>query len=195
MMNGVEVIRSLGAELDKLLKDIPIEHVVKGVQVISRALYVRYFKGYRLQVAGKKRVRSLIDREIREKESEELAQLFITLWNRANGRLYHAMYNQVRTVNEEVDKIELIEDEDASRFLDELLQSYDEDRLYLCILINEVKFSKQVVKEKLGKEIPFEEWPPPADPGEEEEEEEEEENEEQEQGEEGGDDAGPEPAE
>jgi len=170
-MTGAEVIKSLGPEeLEKLLKDIPIDHIVKGVQVFSRPLFVRYFKGYRLQVAGKKRVRGLIDKEIKEKGNEELSQLFGTLWNRANGRLYHAMYNHVRSINEEVDKIERIEDEEAGRFLDELLQEFDADRIYLCILIHEVKFSREIVKEKLDKEIPFEEWPPKPDPEEGEEE-------------------------
>ena len=163
-MTGVEVINALGGELDKLLKDVPIEHVVKGVQVLSRGLFVRYFKGYRLQVAGKKRLLALVNREIKEKENEELAQLFMTLWNRANGRLYHAVYNHVRSIDEEVDKIDLVKDEDAGRFLDELLKQFDADRLYLCILINEVKFSKEVIKEKLDKVIPFEEWPPPPSP-------------------------------
>jgi hypothetical protein len=167
-MNGAQVVKSLGSELDVLLRDIPIDHIVKGVQVFSRALFVRYFKGYRLQVAGKKRVRSLVDNEIREKGNEELAQLFMTLWNRANGRLYHAIYNKVREVNEEVDKIERIDDEVAGRFLGELLEEFDADRLYLCILFNEVKVSREIVKEKLDKEIPFAEWPPAPEPEEEE---------------------------
>ena len=160
-MNGVDIIQSLGDELDVMLKDIPVEHIVKGVQVFNRALYIRYFKGYRLQVAGKKRVRALVDREIGEKDNEELSQLLMTLWNRANGRLYHAMYNKIRTVNEEVDKIELVEDDAAGSFLDELMaEGYDSARLYMCILFNEVKFSKEVIKDRLEREIPFEEWPP-----------------------------------
>jgi hypothetical protein len=154
-----------------MLKDIPIEHIVKGVQVFNRSLFIRYFKGYRLQVAGKKRVKALVDNEIREKGSEELGQLLMTLWNRANGRLYHSMYNHVRSVDEEVDKIELIEDEAAGKILDELLEEYDADRLYLCILFNEVKVSREIVKAKLDKDIPFEEWPPKPDPEEDEDEE------------------------
>ena len=169
-MNGADVVKSLGTELDVMLRDIPIEHIVKGVQVYNRALFIRYFKGYRLQVAGRKRVRALVDKEIREKGSEELGQLLMTLWNRANGRLCHAMYNHVRNVDEEVDKIERIEDEAAGAILDELLQEYDADRLYLCILFNEVKVSREIVKAKLDKEIPFEEWPPQPQPEEDDEE-------------------------
>jgi len=169
-MKGVEIVKSLGQELDIVLKDVAIEHIVKGVQVLSRALYIRYFKGYRLQVAGKRRVREMIDNEIKGKDNEELAQLLTTLWNRTNGRLYHAMYNKVRTINEEVDKIVRIEDDAARVFLDELLESYDKDRLYLCILLNEVKFSREVIKEKLDKDVPFEVWPPEPPPADEEEE-------------------------
>ena len=74
-------------------------------------------------------------------------------------------------VDEEVDKIELIEDEAAGKILDELLNEYDADRLYLCILFNEVKVSREIVKAKLDKDIPFEEWPPKPEPEEDEEEE------------------------
>ncbi|MBM4352740.1 MAG: hypothetical protein FJ109_02935 [Deltaproteobacteria bacterium] len=168
-MRGVEIIKSLNQELEIILKDVPIEHIVKGVQVLSRPMYIRYFKGYRLQVAGKRRIREMIDKEIRGKGNEELAQLITTLWNRSNNRLYHAMYNKVRTINEEVDKIVRIEDDAARVFLEELLEEYDADRLYLCILLNEVKFSREVIKEKLDKDIPFEVWPPEPPPEEEEE--------------------------
>jgi hypothetical protein len=160
-MNGVEVFKALPKdEVDLLLRDIPIDHVVKGVQVLSRPLFIRYFKGYRIQVAGKKRVGELLEAEVRGKGNEELTQLLYTLWNRANGRLYHAVYNLVRTVNEEVEKIESIDDEKARAFLDELLKEFDPARLFLCILLNEVKFSKAVVEEKLGRKIALEVWPP-----------------------------------
>ena len=158
-MTGVETIRALGNDASKLLKDIPIDYIVKGVQVLSRPLFIRYFKGYRIQVAGK-RLKEMVDREVLKKENEELAQLFMTLWNRANGRLYHSVYNLVRTIDEEVDKIESIDDDKAREFLDGLLEDFDAPRIFMCILLNEVRFSKEVIKEKLDKEVPVDEWPP-----------------------------------
>lgn len=166
-MRGVEIIKALGSDVEKMLKDIPVDHLVHGVQLYNRALFIKYFKGYRPQVAGRKRILELVNREIREKENEELAQLLVTLWNRANGRLYHAMYNKVRSINEEVDRIERIDDERAMRFMDELLEEYNSDRIYLCILLNEVKFSREAIKRKLGKEIPLKVWPPPPERAEE----------------------------
>ncbi len=158
-MTGVETIRALGDDASKLLKDIPIDYIVKGVQVLSRPLFIRYFKGYRIQVAGK-RLKEMVNREVLEKENEELAQLFMTLWNRANGRLYHSVYNLVRTIDEEVDKIESIEDDKAREFLDGLLEEFDAPRIFMCILLNEVRFSKAVIKEKLDRDVPVDEWPP-----------------------------------
>ncbi len=168
-MNGSDTFIALKDHQDRIIKDIPIGHIVKGVQVLNRALYVRYFKGYRIQVVGKKRVKQMVAAEIHTKKNDELAQMLATLWNRANGKLYHSMYNLVRTVNEEVDLIEKIEDEDAGRFIDELMEEFDAESVYLCVLLNEVKFSREVVKEKLGFDILLEEWPPPPDPEEEEE--------------------------
>lgn len=162
-MTGVETIRALGDDASKLLKDIPIDYIVKGVQVLSRPLFIRYFKGYRIQVAGK-RLKEMIDREVLDRENEELAQLFMTLWNRANGRLYHAMYNLVRTIDEEVDKIESIDDDKAREFIDGLLEDFDAPRIFMCTLLNEVRFSKEVIKEKLEREVPVDEWPPKPEP-------------------------------
>ena len=162
-MTGVETIRALGDDASKLLKDIPIDYIVKGVQVLSRPLFIRYFKGYRIQVAGK-RLKEMIDREVLDRENEELAQLFMTLWNRANGRLYHAMYNLVRTIDEEVDKIESIDDDKAREFIDGLLEDFDAPRIFMCTLLNEVRFSKEVIKEKLEREVPVDDWPPKPEP-------------------------------
>jgi len=146
-------------ELGTFLKDIPSELVVRGVQSSARSLFVRYFKGYRVQTASK-RVREMVENEVVAKGNEELAQLFTTLWNRANGRLYHSVYNKVRTVNEDVHKIELIEDDKADVFLTDLLKEFDAARVYLCILLNEVKFSKEMVQKHIGKAIPIVPWPP-----------------------------------
>lgn len=168
-MTGVEAIKALDSDTAILLKDIPIDHIVKGVQVLSRSLYIRYFKGYRIQVHGKKRVRQLIEREILEKENDELAQLLMTLWNRANGPLYHGMYNQVRQINEDVDEIEKIEDESAEKIIDELAEDFDSARIFACVLFNEVKFSKEIIEKKLGKPVPIDPWPPEVVPEESEE--------------------------
>lgn len=166
-MNGVKTLKALGSDLDSMLKDVPVNHVVRGVQVLNRGLFIRYFKGFRLEVLGKKRIRELVQNEALDKGNEELAQLFMTLWNRANGKLYHSMYNLVRTVNEEVDKIELVEDARAEEFLEELLKEFDAKRIFLSVLFNEVKFSKEAIQKKLGLEVPLEEWPPPPSPEEE----------------------------
>ena len=158
-MNAAEVFKALGTEADKLVKDIPVDHIIRGVQVYSRALYIRYFKGYRTQTATK-RVRLMVDREILEKGNEELAQLLSTLWNRAKGRLYHSTYNLIRSVNENVEEIDLIEDEQAAGFLDELLEEFHPAEIFLCIVFNEVRFSKAVIEEKLKRTMPFDSWPP-----------------------------------
>jgi hypothetical protein len=163
-MGAVETIKAIeAADLSTFLKDIPADLVVRGVQAYSRPLFVRYFKGYRIQMAAK-RVREMVDHEVVGKGSEELGQLLSTLWNRANGRLYHAMYNKVRTVDENVDRIERIDDEKAEGFMAELLGDHDATRIYLCILFNEVKFSKEAIEKKLGKKIPIDPWPPKPTP-------------------------------
>ncbi|GEM_PF-2393764 len=160
-MTGIEILKALKSDVDRIVKEIPMWHIVRGVQILNKGIFVRYFQGQRLEVKGKARIKDMIENEIFKKESEPVAQLIMTLWTRMNGDLYQDMYDMVRTINEEVDKIELIDDEKASVFLDELRKGYDRDKILWCIIFNEVKFSKAVVELKLERPIPFEVWPPP----------------------------------
>lgn len=159
-MTGIETLKAVKADVDRMVKDIPMWHIVRGVQILNKGVYVRYFQGQRLEVKGRARIKEMVDTEIFKKDSEPVSQLIMTLWTRSNGALYHTLYNLVKSINEEVDKIEKIEDDKASEFLDTLLKDFDKDRIFLCILFNEVKFSREIIEAKLGRPVPFEVWPP-----------------------------------
>ncbi len=159
-MTGIETLRALKVDVDRMVKDIPMWHIVRGVQILNKGVYVRYFQGQRLEIKGRARIKEMVENEIFKRDSEPVAQLVMTLWTRSNGALYHTMYNLVKTINEEVDKIEKIEDDKAGEFLDEMLKQFDKDRIFWCIIFNEVKFSSAVIEAKLGRPIPFEVWPP-----------------------------------
>lgn len=160
-MTALETIKAVKEDIDKIARDIPMWHIVRGVQILDKGIYTRYFRGQRIEVKGRSRIKEMIDNEIFKKDSEPIAQLVMTLWTRSNGQLYHGMYDLVSSVNEKVDEIELIDDTVASEFCDRLLEYFDKDRIYWCILFNEVKFSKAVIEAKLGRTVPFEVWPPP----------------------------------
>ena len=105
----------------------------------------------------------LVEREIYEKGSEKLAELMIALWNRANGALYHEMLHHVKKINEDVEAIESIEDEEAEKISEMMLEEYDKERLFICVVLNQVKFSPEFVLENFGHPLPDRPDPEPED--------------------------------
>lgn len=147
-------MRGIQPHLQLFVRDIPMEHIVRGTQMLDQPVYYRYFKGYRIQKLGRKKILELIEREVLEKENEKLAELFVALWNRANGALYHEMLHHVKKINEDVEAIELIEADDAAKICEMMLEEYDKDRLFICVVINQVKFSPAFVLETFGQPLP-----------------------------------------
>jgi len=147
-------IKGIVEQLDILIKDIPMDHIVKGVQAIDRPAYFRYFKGYRIQKLGRKRIREIVEREILDKDNEKLAELFMALWNRANDNLYHEMLHHVKQINEDVEAIKHIEDEDAEKIVERMLEEYDQERIFICVVLNQVRFSPAFVLKTFGYPLP-----------------------------------------
>ena len=147
-------LRGVQPHLELLVHDIPMEHIVRGTQMLDKPVYYRYFKGYRVQKLGRKKIIELIEREVYEKENEKLAELFMALWNRANGSLYHEMLLHVKKINEDVEAIERIEDEDATRITEMMAEEYDKERLFICVVLNQVKFSPEFVLDTFGHPLP-----------------------------------------
>jgi len=157
----INSMRGIQQHLQLFVRDIPMEHIVRGTQMLDQAVYFRYFKGYRIQKLGRKKIIELVEREVYEKENEKLAELFVALWNRANGALYHEMLHHVKKINEDVEAIERIEDEDAARISEMMLEEYDKDQLFICVVINQVKFGSEFVEKTFGYPLP--ERPEPED--------------------------------
>ena len=147
-------MRGIQPHLELFVRDIPMDHIVRGTQMLDPPAYFRYFKGYRIQKLGRKKIVELVEREVYEKENEKLAELFIALWNRANNALYHEMLHHVKKINEDVEAIERIEDEDATRIVEMMLEEYDKERLYICVVINQVRFTPEFVLATFGLGLP-----------------------------------------
>ena len=143
-------MRGIEPHLQLFVRDIPMEHIVRGTKMLDQPVYFRYFKGYRIQKLGRKKIVELVEREIYEKDNEKLAELMIALWNRANGALYHEMLHHVKKINEDVEAIEVIEDEDAEKISEMMLEEYDKERLFICVVINQVRFTPEFVEKTFG---------------------------------------------
>jgi hypothetical protein len=143
-------MRGIQPHLELFVRDIPMEHIVRGTKMLDQPVYYRYFKGYRIQKLGRKKIVELVEREIYEKGSEKLAELMIALWNRANGALYHEMLHHVKKINEDVEAIESIEDEEAEKISEMMLEEYDKERLFICVVINQVRFTPAFIEKTFG---------------------------------------------
>lgn len=137
-----------------LIRDIPIEHVIRGTQLLDQGAYFRYFKGYRIQKVNRTRILELLEKEVFERGSEKLAELFVALWNRANDDLYHEMLVHVKKINEDVEAIKSIDDETAGKICMTMQDAYDKDRIFICVVLNQVKFSAAFVKSFFGRDLP-----------------------------------------
>lgn len=141
---------------ESILKNIPIQSIITGVEKSDRAVFFRYFKGYRPSTIGRKKIAEILKDEIYNKKNENISDLLILLWNNFNRDIYHAMLESVKTINEDVEKIERIEDEKAGDIISNLLKTFSKDDIYLCVRFNEVKFSEEIIEKMLLELEPME---------------------------------------
>ena len=148
---GLEVFKKLEADFDELLESIPVGLIIDTVRRLSPATYMRYFRGYRPQSLGRAKVTEALRKEIYEKDNAAVADLVNLLWNQANRKLYKAMHEHVRKINENVEEIERIEDDTANEIIDDLLTKFSRKEILFCVRLNEVKFSEEVIEKRLIK--------------------------------------------
>ena len=60
------------------------------------------------------------------------------------------MLTHVQAINEDVEAIEAIEDADAHRIIDDLLERHEQDDVYICVRLNGVRFDESVISSRLG---------------------------------------------
>ncbi len=134
-----------------ILKVIPIGLLIDTVRRLDPPTYFRYFKGFRPQSLGRNRVTNALFKEVFERKNAAVADLINLLWNQSNRKLYKAMHELVKQINENVEEIESIEDQRANEMIDTLLKDFSRQDIYLCVRMNEVKFSEEVIQDRLVK--------------------------------------------
>ncbi len=147
-------VRALEPIMELFIKDIAIDHIVRGIQLIDRAAFYRYFKGYRIQKLGKKRIIEMLDKEVLKGDKDAIAELMVTLWNQSNNSLFKEMLYHVKKIDENVEEIVAIEDDVAADIVKKMSDAWEMDRIFICVVINQVKFSPSFVKETFNRELP-----------------------------------------
>jgi hypothetical protein len=163
-MSTIDNFIALGDDFEPVVRSVDLALLIEHVRRLDPMAFARHFKGYRPQVLGRKRVTDALRFEVYERRNETVAEILILLWNQVNRDLYQAMLALVRTINENVEEIERIDDAKANDFVDELMLRFDKRHIHACIRMNEVRFSPEVLAARFGGAVPAPEAPAEAAP-------------------------------
>ena len=162
----IEALRSVKDRFDIILRSVSPKRLARELAIADKGFHYKYFKGYRPEKIGRGRIRKIAEKEIFQGEGNELfANLIIVHWNERNDPVYQDMVTHVKTINEDVEAIEQIEDDKAHAIIDDLLRRHRLDAILLCVRLNGVRFSEEVIVSRLdkGEPRPTETEPEPQD--------------------------------
>lgn len=146
----IAALRSISDHMDEIVRHVKAKRLAAEVARADKALHFRYFKGLRPEKIGRALVRKMIDKEIIAEPGHELfANLLIIHWNEGHAKLYEEMVTHVRTINEDVEAIERIEDDMAHAIVDDLLLRHTQVDILLCVRLNGVRFDEELVQSRL----------------------------------------------
>jgi hypothetical protein len=140
--------------LERALRPLKPAKFIVELAKVDRPAYFRNFKGYRIERFGRPAILKISRKELFERENETWAQMLIILWNDANRDIYNAFKDRVQTINEEVEKVEKIEDDIAEQWVEDLLNDFVLEDILLCIYFNGVRFTDAFIRRRL--EAPLE---------------------------------------
>ncbi|MCB9729237.1 MAG: hypothetical protein H6746_12270 [Deltaproteobacteria bacterium] len=151
----INALRSVEAHFDRVLRHVMPKRLVAELKVGDKGFYFKYFKGYRPESIGRGRIKQIARREVFEGDGHELfANLMIIHWNEHHAPLYREMVTHVKTINEDVEAIERIEDDKAHAIIDDLAQRHDLEDVLLCVRLNGVRFSEDLIQSRLERKEP-----------------------------------------
>lgn len=158
-MTSIEAMSRLTPQrFARLVKSLDRAVLLDFFRRLDPAVYARYFKGFRPQVLGRKRITEALWNEVRDRRNETAGDILTMLWNQQHRDLYHGMLALVKTLAEDVETIERIEDPVAVQFIETLAERFDREDILICVRLNEVRFSEAVIAQHL-------EGAPPASAG------------------------------
>lgn len=143
-MTSVETFALLDRHFDRIVRSIDLAVLIEHIRRLEPLAFARHFKGFRPQTLGRRRVVEALRTEVYQRKNAPLGDILVLLWNQEHRDLYHAMLAHVRTINEDVESIERIEDDKAREFIADLRGRFDLADILACVRLNEVRFSPEV---------------------------------------------------
>ena len=163
-LSALETIQSMSDTMvARMVNAVAPRVVATQLAKVDRRIYFRYFKGYRPDKVSRKRVLDVVRKEVVQGTAEGFAELLVVAWNGSLWELYDAMRKNVAKINPDVEAIERIEDDQAEDILADLWkQDFATEDIFLCVLLNDVRFTpgfRKKIAEEIGEtyEAPSEE--------------------------------------
>jgi hypothetical protein len=156
-MTSLDALDQLKDRFDPLVKSVDLAILMEHVRRLEPAAFARHFKGFRPQTLGRKRITDALRFEVYERRNSSIGDVLTLLWNQEHRDVYHAMLEHVKTIQEDVESIERIEDAKANEFLDDLVVRFPVEDILVCVRLNDVRFGPEVIATRL-------EGRPPAPP-------------------------------
>ncbi len=151
----IAALRSVEAQFDRIIRHVMPKRLAAELKVGDKGFYFKYFKGYRPETIGRGRVKQIAMREVFQDPGHELfANLLIIHWNEQHAPLYREMVTHVKTINEDVEAIESIDDDKAHSIIDDLVQRHEVPDVLLCVRLNGVRFSEPLIVSRLERGEP-----------------------------------------
>ena len=163
-MTSLDAFETLKDRFDQVVRSIDLAIVMEHVRRLEPAAFARHFKGYRPQTLGRKRVADALRFEVYERRNSSIADILTLLWNQEHRDAYHSMLEHVKTIQEDVEAIERIEDAKANEFLDDLLGRFPAEEILVCVRLNDVRFGPEVIGVRLEGRPPAAVPTDPAEP-------------------------------
>lgn len=146
----IAALRSISDHMDEIVRHVKAKRLAAELARADKAFHFRHFKGLRPEKVGRSLVRKIIDKEVLAEPGHELfANLLIIHWNEGHAKLYEEMVTHVRTIDEDVEAIERIEDDKAHAIIDDLLLRHALVDILLCVRLNGVRFGEELVQSRL----------------------------------------------
>jgi len=159
----IDALRSVSDHTDEIVRHVKAKRLAAELARADKAFHFRYFKGLRPEKIGRGLIRKIMTKEIYGDPGHELfANLLIIHWNEGHAKLYEEMVTHVRTINDDVEAIERIEDDKAHAIIDDLLDRHSTVDILLCVRLNGVRFDEELIQSRLVRGEPRPEAAAPA---------------------------------
>ncbi len=143
--------QKLDKDLDVMIRALKPTDIVRDIRRVEPRLFQRYFRGYRPNKIGRGKMVTVLKPAIMDDGNIAVMQLLSLMWNRRSDDLYRAMRDLVKTIDEDVEAIDKIEDDKAQEFVTSLTdKGYDRAQIHICVRVNGVRFTEDFIQANLS---------------------------------------------